>query len=510
MRINTAEYLFNVTAKLTCGGQGTAFLINESQVITARHCIVENLNNSTPILLEFYVGTSASLIIEAIVFVDSLEHDIAVLQLDQKIENIQKWFPLDCTNYESRDDYWETIGYPQNWDVEKEESNYCYLLGNLYLDNNFDSSKTYDKQLTSSYIKEEWPYGLAGLSGAPLVVNNKLVGIIIKEEYSAIKSQLKAVSFNKCADFLMKNGIPLDLSFSSNSEFLNIRLQQQKDVCKELFNKIDHTLVNNDLKLNFDFYYLKYDGSGNKRINELALHLAQVLAQYACGIADIAAASQDLRKHLEIFQKMSQLVSKIQKDGKLGTILLWMLMEGILEVPKMFTQIRSSDLNYVSNDVHIGMKNSQLILYSGAGILSQSFDEGISVLIEELETITDMSGASLFYDQYSLESLGKGPLKTLLEDFYDYRDWSKVGVEITVFTGYDSKLLEQLERNRFTGVGIERQLASYFRDELTRNHEYLCTEILKTTDFKKVKINWFLLPFNTITDFEELLLSKLL
>ncbi|MDU0205823.1 Hachiman antiphage defense system protein HamA [Paenibacillus sp. MAH-36] len=500
---------------MTCGSQGTAFLIDESRVITARHCVKENINNDEPIKLEFYAGSDKSIIKEAKVVAESLEHDIALLEIQEKADHIQEWLSLNSNSYDSKEDEWETMGYPREWNVENEGSTYCYITGNLYLDSSlFDDSKTYDKQLTSNFIKDDWPYGLAGLSGAPLVVNNKIVGIIIKEEFSAIKSQLKSVSFCKSAEFLLGNGVEIDSSIADSNDFLKRRLQLQKNVCTGLFNKVDHSLVNSEININVDFYYLKYGASGTKRVDELASHLAEVLNQYACDLTDLANAAKDLNKHLDIYRKVNRLVDEVQKGGKLGTMLLWMLIEGILEMPKMYTRIRNSrstsELNYVSNDVHAGMKNSQLVLFIGGGILNECFETGISTLIKELEVTANIDSDILFYDQYSYDNLGKGPLKGLIDNFYQYRDWSKVGVELTVFTGYDSDLLEMLEKDGMTGPRIEAELNRYFIDELSRNYDYICNQILSTSDVKKVKINWFLLPFNKISDFEDLLISKLI
>lgn len=503
--------MYHITAKIICGSQGTAFLISESRAITARHCVKENISNDEPIELEFYAGSEKSIIKEAKVVADSVEHDIALLEIDGKIDHVQEWLPLDTNNYESKDDEWETMGYPREWNVDEEGSTYCYLIGNLFVDSSFDDSKTYDKQLTSHYIKEDWPYGLAGISGAPLIVNNKVTGIIIKEEYSAVKNQLKSVSFYKCAEFLLQNGVEIDSSIANSNEFLKKRLQLQKKVCTDLFNKVDHSLLHDEINLNIDFYYLKYNDSGTKRVDELADHLAVVLNQYACDLTDLASASSDLNKHLNIYKRINKLVAEIHEGGKLGPMLLWMLIEGILEMPKMYTRIRNggSSSKYVSNDVHAGMKNSQLVLFIGGGILNKSFETGISTLIQELELVVNFENDILFYDQYSYDNLGNGPLKSLIDNFYQHREWSQVGVELTVFTGYDSELLMMLEKDGMNGPLIEKQLNHYLIDEFSRNHEFICKQILKTSDVKKVKINWFLLPFNEISDFEQLLISKL-
>ncbi|WP_025683402.1 Hachiman antiphage defense system protein HamA [Paenibacillus maysiensis] len=503
--------MYHITAKVTCGSQGTAFLINESQVITARHCVKKNIENDEPIELEFYSGNDRSFIKNAKLVADSIEHDIALLEIEGKVDHIKEWLSLDSNSYESIETEWQTMGYPREWNIEEEGTAYCYLIGKLYLDNSFDDSVTYDKQLTSSYIKDEWSYGLAGLSGAPLVVKNKVIGIIIKEEYSAIKSQLKSVSFFKCVEFLVQNGVKIDSSIANSNNFLKERLQLQKKVCTELFNKVDHSLLNDEIEINVDFYYLKYNDIGIKRVDELAMHLAQVLTQYACDLSDLAIF--DLNKHLDIIKKTNRIVSEISNGGKLGSMLLWMLIEGILEMPKMYTRIRSSKsnskLNYVSNDVHAGMKDSQLVLFTGGGILNECFETGISTLIQELEAIVNLKGDIFFYDQYSYDNLSQGPLKESIDNFYDIRDWSQVGVELTVFTGYDSNLLEMFEKDGITGSRIEEQLNHYFIEELSKNHEYICKQILSTTEVKKVKINWFLLPFNKISDFEELFMSKL-
>lgn len=473
----------------------------------------EHIDNNEPIELEFYSGSTKSFIRQAKLIAESINDDMALLEIDDKVTHIEEWLSIDVNNYDNKDIEWESMGYPRDWNTEAEGDTYCYLRGKLYFDSSFDDSKEYDKQLTSNYIKEDWAYGLSGLSGAPVLVNNKVVGILIKEEYSVLKSQLKSVSFFKCAEFLLQNGISIDSSIANSNKLLKQRLDLQKRVCNEIFNNLNHSLLHQELQIDMDFYYLKYHESGKKRIGELAKHLAVVLHQYANSLTVISSSISDPSKFLEIFKNTNKIVGKISKNGKLGSMLLWMLIEGILEMPKMYTRIKSSspatELNYVSDDVHAGLKNGQLALYIGGGILHDNFETGINTIIEELEEIVQMENDFLFYDDYSYKNLNQGPLKTLIDNFFISRDWSQVNVELTVFTGYNSELLSMFEKDGIDGAALEKHLSQYFITELKRNYESICDQLLKTRNIKNVKINWFVLPFNKIIDFEDLFMSEL-
>ncbi|WP_346730211.1 Hachiman antiphage defense system protein HamA [Paenibacillus sp. S02] len=511
--MDTIKYLYKTTAKINCRNQGTAFLIDEKRAITARHCIKEHIDNNEPIELEFYPGSTKSFKRYANLIADSIEDDMALLEITDKVTHIEEWLAIDVNSYDSREIEWESMGYPKDWNTDAEGDAYCYLRGQLYFDSSFDDSKEYDKQLTSNYIKEDWPYGLSGLSGAPLLVDKKIVGILIKEEYSLLKNQLKSVSFFKCANFLLQNGILINSSLANSNNLLKQRLDIQKRVCNDIFNKINHSMINQELNMDVDFYYVKYHESGNKRISELAEHLTLVLQQYANSLTIISSSSNDLRKQLEIFKNNNKIVSEISKSGKLGSMLLWMLIEGILEMPKMYTRIRSdipsTELNYISDDVHAGLKNGQLALFIGGGILHDNFEVAITTILKELEEIVNMENDILFYDDYSYETLNHGPLKTLIDKFFDSRDWSKVNVEMTVFTGYNSELLNMFEKDGINGPTLEKHLNQYFISELKKNYESICHQLLKTSSIKNVKINWFILPFNKIIDFENQFMHKI-
>ncbi|WP_336761234.1 Hachiman antiphage defense system protein HamA [Paenibacillus sp. USHLN196] len=373
---------------VSCGVKGTAFFIDEDHAITAKHCVEKNLSSGEDIILFFYdeFRTSRSTHAKIVDFDDNL--DIALLKLHNPVSHIQDWIEV-CNDLVAQGDNWETVGYPEDWNEAEEGTGHCYINGDIHYIDNFEGKTLYDIHLHSELIKEDWPYSLGGLSGSPLIVNGKITGFITREENSVIKSQLKAVSFSKAESFLVKNKTQINSSYISNHYLINGRMKKQKLNCNNLFQRIETPLLNQNSSLSIDSYYLKYSEQGESKISELAKYLAEALNQYVCELSEIKELTIEPTKLNEIYRKTKIAVQEIYKKGKLGSIILWMILEGVLETPKFFKRISLSSSSEDFGEVHIGMRNSKLLFYLGEGKLANDFKECVKVSIKQLEDFGD-------------------------------------------------------------------------------------------------------------------------
>lgn len=506
--INNVGKIYNITSIVSCGVQGTAFFIDENHAITAKHCVEKNLSSGEDIILFFYdeLKKSRSTHAKIIDFDDSL--DIALLKIETPVSHIQNWIEV-CNDVVTQDDDWETVGYPEDWNESEEGTRHCYIDGDIHYIDNFEGKTKYDIHLHSELIKEDWPYSLGGLSGSPLIVNGKITGFIIREENSAIKSQLKAVSFNKAEPFLVRNKTQINSSFISNNSLVIGRMKTQKVNCNNLFQKIETPLLVQSSNVIIDSYYLKYSKQGESKISELAKYLADALNQYVCELSEIKELTTEPTKVNEIYRKTRIAIQEIYRKGKLGSIILWMILEGVLETPKFFKRISLRDSNENFSEVHIGMRNSKLLFYLGEGKLASDFKECVKEAIKQLEDVDGFEEDIFTSDEEMYKDLRAGHFKALIDKFInnETREWDDVTVELTVFTGYNSLQLRGFE-NANHQSRIENIVKQYFPREFQSNNEFILDELQNSLKENISKINWFILPFNDIDDFEKLVLKE--
>ncbi|MGM0836559.1 MAG: Hachiman antiphage defense system protein HamA [Bacillota bacterium] len=506
--------LNGLTAKLHCKQEATAFLISEDIAITARHAVSKNITENTPILLEFFVETCfKDNKVGAKVLNASSEFDIAILKLDLPSKHITDFISLSSQKIDE-DDKWEAVGFPLNWNDSIDGSDFCYLKGDIYQIENVGKN-IYDIHLSSEYIKENWEYDLKGLSGSPIIIDKVIKGIIIAEEYSLIKSPIKAISINKAIRYFQKNGINISSNFGPKTNLVNERLDRQKINCENLFKKHQYKSENIDVNVSFNTYHINYDDFGNAMTKALSSYLTGEIIEYACTLNDIYKSknSNTSIEMFQIFKKTNEIIEKIKKSKKLGSLLIWMLLEGVIGAPKAFKRFSINDENIEAfNEVHIGMSSDQkLILYLGDGTLTENFKSTLKQTIEVLKKLTSVQEDIYIMDEYIYEQMDDNPMKAAIAKFNlsGSRNWDDIIIEISFFTGYDSMLLKKLEEKSFPKAVIEKYIEEKYTVEWLEYEEYICELIKGETELSNVKINWFTLPFKAIDEFEEMIIEEL-
>ncbi|MBX7242936.1 MAG: serine protease [Bacteroidia bacterium] len=200
--------LKNIVGKFKCGDDsyGTAFLVAPDIVITAYHVY----NGKTPIVFDF-VAISEMNVSGKYIDGDE-EKDICLIRLDKEIK--VNLFPLKIGRL-FKNNEWETYGFPT-------ELSACNDTNDSFITNsqgeNFSgtilqiiSEKAHrnadDKHWdTSLNVKDKNIDSYRGLSGAPLVVSDSIVGFIIVQA----SKMLWAVSFDSVIGILLKNNIFLE------------------------------------------------------------------------------------------------------------------------------------------------------------------------------------------------------------------------------------------------------------------------------------------------------------
>ncbi|MEN8907236.1 MAG: serine protease [Clostridiales bacterium] len=188
--------------------RGTGFLVSDTQVLTARHCIASGFEKE--IILEFLYNGEKKINLCATLD-DSSDNRIAILNISQP----QKFKHLQIAKMDLKRSYkGETFGYPE---VLKTTGNWIDYKINTVIDNKNDDELNY------SIILEIEPScrisDFSGLSGAPLIFDETIVGVITLQSTESNKALvIKAFDLKKCEVYLSKNGLTLPVKKKKSDE----------------------------------------------------------------------------------------------------------------------------------------------------------------------------------------------------------------------------------------------------------------------------------------------------
>lgn len=194
--------------RLICGEEekdkATAFLISPKRAITARHAIEEYYLGGEEICLEFLniqrgIVTRKAIPIEVS---ETINSPVSVLELDE---------PVDCEVYLSfcnyqvqKDHIYETFGYPAvKWGMgHRTQSNVSRRVTS-------NMNRPYDWDIDLNYEGNIGDFG--GLSGAPLFVEQKLVGVVLTESLAKGRViSLGSISVQRIESLLNELEIQID------------------------------------------------------------------------------------------------------------------------------------------------------------------------------------------------------------------------------------------------------------------------------------------------------------
>ncbi|TWP24024.1 DUF1837 domain-containing protein [Apibacter muscae] len=232
----------------------------------------------------------------------------------------------------------------------------------------------------------------------------------------------------------------------------------------ELFSRIE--LIEKDLKIDSTetsahFYFIKLDANGNPRKKDLLQFIATKIVDYSIPKKQQQDASEYLIKYrsslkvLELEQKAKKLFTELDKTGELGEILLYILTEDILKLPKIISKMTlktSGKLHYQGADgIHFKYNESDdsLDLYWGESKMEKTITSALSNCFGSITPfLTDPNS----YDSTQnrdlqlitaniSDNINNKKLEDFLVNFFDLNsDYSnKLNFKGVCFIGFDVK-----------------------------------------------------------------------
>lgn len=245
----TPQQIQQATLRVVCGDeQGSAFFISDRHILTARHVIIDAIDDGEPIQV-FLAATGAAQnpIVCTLLGEGGEDLDVAILRVPIQSRGFALPLFNSAVRYNAR---WETFGFPFAHQIS----------GNRYLGSvrktNID--KPYDIELVNDSIDNSMDY--RGLSGAALVIENEVAGVVTYN----ILDGFGAVSISKMAEFLEQFNIGFRVQ--QNADDLPDNLKE--DLASTVPNGATLALLDEKLNLGGKYYVLHGSpGSGKTLIS---------------------------------------------------------------------------------------------------------------------------------------------------------------------------------------------------------------------------------------------------
>jgi hypothetical protein len=265
-------------------------------------------------------------------------------------------------------------------------------------------------------------------------------------------------------------------------------------------------------------YGLKLDGQGNPRTKDLIEFVASKLIDYSIPKKLQDEAKEHLNKTgstskiIELGKRAKHLFTDLEKTGEFGEILLYILVQEILELPQLISKMSlktSGQLHYQGADgIHVKYDetDNSLSLYWGESKMEQTISSGLKNCFDSLKSfLLDTYGhdSTQTRDLHLITSniannLNNPKLEDILVRYFDLDDdlSNKLKYKGVCFVGFDSKNYPKspLEKNT-------KELIEAFQLEMSNWLKSSGIQIKKHPNLEKFEIHLFLIPFPSVQEF---------
>lgn len=479
--------------------KGTCFLINSKYAVTAAH-VLDGIEEREDIHIIFkFIGITCK--IKEVIYNNYSDIDFLIFELDREIKKELAYSEIYVTVPIEQGEFWETTGYPEDYkhDTDNTDNKYTYLNGTV------SRVVEYEKCDYELIIKNQKNMsGWQGLSGAPVIINNKIVGIITDEHISKnLMNTIKIVSMQKIIEFLLctnKKELLEVLSYKLKN-LLNDRIRIFRKECEEKFLYFNN--IGADVKS--DCFILKPQYNCKDVVDLIDLFLRD----YANELQDlILLEDQDLltrRKQSRIIEKATnELKNQLIKENKISLVLLWIILEGIYDSPRLAStySLVSEDLK---QDIYIGNNENGIKLLISYSDMQEDILESINGVLNNINRenlLGKQQERIIIWDELAINYLDFATRLQLKEIQSEQIENDKL--EIILLYSYNSDIYfkKQYKENGENKFLIE----ALIKKELDKYNEDIIKLCSKYISIKEMKVNWILLPLESIKDFNQMLL----
>lgn len=468
--------------------KGSCFLVSNKYIFTAAHVIDNILEEKLdmPIICEFVeVKLSVKVSIE---YTES-NLDIAVLKVLDEIHMELEYYSFSRVPIE-KGNFWEAEGYPIINLGEK-----AYIEGKVRRIKEEKPILKYELTIFDQKPETDWE----GMSGAPLIIDDEIAGIILEEEEDNIKSRLIVVAVEEVVEDISANKeCVLDSINVGMHALLKDRMTGFEETCKEIFYSSFEEIDSHDV----NYFILKKQP---KSIDMLVQRLKYCIRSYGVDLATIENSHKGnfmSRAEIDycIDEKMKQVIEWIKSAKQIVYILLWIFIEGIKKYPRIGGKVNKTCEGNIT-DVYIKDSNEINVLI-GMGDMQKDFQDTVRSCLNAINNYIkdgkiDVSDEVFIWDELILSSL-----KYTTQNKLKYFPINETGLKVNVALILAWESSDVFRANEPNEKGDQILKMSYLKREI-ENKKNDVQDIAKAYSWiSKIEFTCFIVPFNNIEEFE--------
>lgn len=288
----------------------------------------------------------------------------------------------------------------------------------------------------------------------------------------------------------------------------------------ELFTRlgvIEKDIPIEDSNIFAHFYYIKLDANGIPRQKDLLEYVTTKIVDYSIPREQINQAYDYYVKHkstqkiIELERKAKALFTDLERTGELGELLLYVLTEEVLKVPKIISKMTlktSGKLHYQGADgIHVQYDEDRdvLQLYWGESKMEKRISSALNHCFQSIEPYLKSSNSYISEQSRDLQlitaSLGSEVLDNKLEDFIvshfdlDNERSNSLEFKAVCFVGFDVDNYPKIPNTK-----ENNNLLNEFKANLEKWKKSIKKNINNYQEIKSFDINVFLIPFDSVED----------
>lgn len=261
------------------------------------------------------------------------------------------------------------------------------------------------------------------------------------------------------------------------------------------------------------FHYLKLDGNGRPKGQDLAKNLAYHIIHYCFTVQKRQLARTDVDL-MELRDEARRFFRDQERSGEAGEMLLYFLLEAVLSAPQMVSKI-SLKTNpkletFGSDGIHMKWNDTDRILdlYFGEAKLYTHLPQAASEAVESIEKFH-----SDRQEEFELRMVSghfkhaEGSLKDeVLKYVSTGTSTETLRINHACLFGYNSDAYQKIPQGDFTSM-VSAFEASYRSDQ--KRIADILEERFERFREKRLRFEIFILPFTSIDEFRQAFLDAL-
>jgi hypothetical protein len=268
-----------------------------------------------------------------------------------------------------------------------------------------------------------------------------------------------------------------------------------------------------DLSTSIRFHYLKLDSNGRPRWRDLAKNLADHILAYCFSASERKSVRSDIE--LMGFRRTARdFFRDSSRSGEAGEMLLFFLLEAVLQAPQMVSKISLKTNPEVetfgSDGVHMKWNepDNLLEIYFGEAKLHKSLTKAVSGAVESIEKFhaKNMEDFELRLVSRHYKHAGDGTKSEVLKYVERGSATDTARINHACLLGYDWNAYDDLKADALKNMAQE--FDRLYRADQQRIIE-LVHENFTNLTVKRLRFEVFVLPFQSVEAFRKDFLEAL-